>query len=197
MGGQMNSKTLTVLVILTMLIVLVAGCFEKGVKKKPPAPVETEGTLETMSGWANASEEGESDEKGVYTTVDQSFSITINNTPVIEVRFTMRIEDYDSEHEDTDGNSPPDEVEITIKSAEYIGKAQGTTPCRLEIEPKLNVTLEEEEEATMPSSWEITIYAKCYSEITYPIMDRPSVIRGYVPDAGVAWTLEGEYIYLA
>jgi hypothetical protein len=182
-----------ILALLIMVPVIIAGCTTEAKIKPPKEKPKPVPDSFTTSGWLESTGEGEWDDQGLYCPLRQEFKVMINETKIAEIKFTIRFEDYDEEHSDTDGNSPPDELRVKISGGSYEGGGSGTTPFTVTYEPAANRTLTEVE--TLPQEWVIKVDGKCYCEITYPKTPRPSLFVLYLPDGGVAYYLTVEYKY--
>lgn len=184
----------TVMVTVIIILVITAGCIAPAEVKprKPKINLET-GSYSDRNRLASNSDKTGSDENGPYVEIDASFEIKLNVTEIMNLKFELKFEDYDDEYKDTDENSPPDELEVEIKSGGYSTKKSGITPFTVTYEPTANRTLKEGE--FLPTEWEVFVKGKCYSEQTYPKTARPSLFILFIPDSGIAYDLMVTFEY--
>jgi len=190
----MKKKAIIIVTMLFITCFCFMGCSDDGGggSKKPDQVSETIST----SGWIQSGDQSERESDKIYHIADGNIPLDINATQIVEISFTIRFEDYDDEHSGTDGNSPEDEVEVTIRAGDISETASGTTPVVINIQPTggggNNTT---QENGHLPLDWEISVHARCACEITYPSIPRPSAFNLYIADQGVAYTLDVDYIY--
>ena len=178
-------------ILITILLVAVAfaGCLGSGEEKKEsPELIQKHGTIQQMSGWAE-SNWASNDNQPFIADID--IGVMLNHTNIIQVKFTMRVEDSDPQHAETDEGSDPDEITITVTGNNVTSdEKKGITPATIAIEIK--ATAQGGEMSYLGQSWNIHLHAECYG-------GKPRFVLGFIiyKDQGVAWSLEGEYKYMA
>jgi hypothetical protein len=172
------------LIAITITMAAFAGCLgggSEGPKENPTGLVLKHGTVETMSGWIN--EDGNEH-------ASQSFPITLNDTNIVSVKFTISVEDSDPEHSETDEGSNSDDITVTITGNNETETKQGPTPLSATIEFKSPQGLETP--VYLSSSWNIQIDAELGG-------GKPMFIFGRIVyiDQGIAYKISGDYSYMA
>jgi hypothetical protein len=184
-----------ILIVILLVAIAFAGCLgsgEENKKEEPPKLVQKHGTMLQMSGWAE-SNWADTNEQPWLADID--IGLTLNHTNIIQVKFKMRIEDSDSAHTETDQGSDPDDVTATANGGNVTSDvARGTTPATLNIEVKATATSGETD--YLSQSWVVHLHADCNGGKQYKIGPIPIPGMQY-KDQGVAWTLDGEYTYMA
>ena len=196
----MDKKILLVIVIILIITAAFSGCIGSGGDGGgPKKPKFTEETAEypAETGWLESGTQEARDDSGqIYVEVDSQFSIILNKTNVYSVTIDLSFDDFDDAHSGSDGNSPPDEVEVSLAIPGFndTQNAQArTTPATFNFNLMGNKTGDMYE--SLPSEITFDVYAKCFSEITYPPSGRPSVINLYQRDNGVAYVVSASYQY--
>jgi hypothetical protein len=189
----MNKRLLVVIFIILLLVASTAGCFGDDKKKKSGGGelVEASGSLNSTSGWLNSQDQNGRDDDRIYVILNSEIQLFLNDTSIISISITLNFQDYDSDHQDTDGNSPEDEVEVTVEGYDVSGA--GTTPCMIMLDLKSNET--DGIVDYLPSELTLQVTGRCFCEITYPPTGRPSLINLYTRDQGVAYDVAAEYEY--
>lgn len=192
----MNKKILIALTIIILLTASLAGCFGGSESKDTSEPSYTEETAEypPETGWLESGTQEAREDEQIYVEVDSEISIILNNSNVFSASIELMFSDYDEAHAGSDGNSPADEVEVTLTNAGFNESASGTTPCTLRFEMMGNQT-EGDMQESLPSELTFHVYAKCFCEITWPMTGRPNLMNLYVRDNGVAYEFSAGYQY--
>ena len=191
----MNRRIIFTLIIIIFLVAAGAGCFGNDDSPPPSGPNYSEetGDYPSDSGWLD-SDMGDSPQH-----VDTTLILEINASEMIsEITIQMKFEDADAEHSESDAESDPDEVTISLTNGmEESDTATGTTPCNLEVTLFPNST-ENDEVSYMSGLWEIKVQAVCNPGAPYTILPRPGQIWAPLTykDQGVAYNLDIAYIYL-
>lgn len=188
----MDKKIGVVITIIIILIAISTGCFgSEAPKPKKTELVETSGNMNGTTGWLESAGSGTNDGDQIYLPLTGDIPIFLNDTNVYSITFTLNFKDFDTSHSSTDQNSPEDYVEASIDGLDVTGS--GTTPCMITLTIKANKT-DEEQEYIQPEL-NIHVEGKCYCEITYPMTNRPSALRLFTRDQGVAYELSAAYKY--
>jgi len=192
----MNKKILITLAIILILTATFAGCFGESKSKGTSGPKyeEANGEYPPETGWLESGTQEARDDEQIYVEVDSEISIILNNTNVFSASIELMFSDYDDAHSGSDGNSPADEVEVTLTNVGFNESASGTTPCTLRFEIMGNQT-EDDMQESLPHELTFHMYAKCFCEITWPMTGRPNLMNLYVRDNGVAYELSAAYQY--
>ncbi len=188
--GNMERKVIimhkwVLLIAVTVIMAALAGCLgDEGGSEGEEAPelVQKHGTIEPQSGWI--------DDDGNGNSANGQYTVNLNNTNIIIVTISVVIEDSDAEHQETDQGSDPDEVTVTVSGGNETNELRGTTPFRREFEFKAKAGPEGGD--YLAQSWTITIDAALGG-------GKPAYFFGFIvwEDQGVAYTIEGEYTYMA
>jgi hypothetical protein len=188
--GDMVRKRVILIAIL-LVAVAFAGCLGSGEddkKESAPELVAKHGTIQRMSGWAESNWADSSNEPFI---VDVDIGLTLNHSNVVQVQFTLKVEDSDPAHSESDQGSDPDDVTVTASGGNTTtDEKKGTTPATINIEVKTVATANEA--VYLSQNWVVHLHADCYG-------GKPMYFFGFIvyKDQGVAWTLEGEYTYMA
>jgi hypothetical protein len=191
----MNKRIIFAIIIIIFLVAAGAGCFGGDEPRPPSGPNfnEETGDYPSDSGWID-SDMGDSPQH-----IDTTMILDINASEMIsEITIQMKFEDADSAHSESDSESDPDEVTISLTNGvDESDPATGTTPCNLEVTLTPNST-EDEENSYLSGLWEIKISAVCNPGAPYTILPRPGQIWAPLTykDQGVAYTLNIAYSYL-
>ena len=180
-----------ILIAILLVAVAFAGCLGSGEddkKEKPPELVQKHGTIQKMTGWAESNWADSSNEPFI---VDIDIGVMLNHTNIVQIKFKMRVEDSDPAHTESDEGSDPDEVIVTAMGGNITtDEKKGVTPANIQIDAK--ATAQGGEPSYLSPSWTIHLHGDCYG-------GKPMYIFGFIvyKDQGVAWSLEGEYTYMA
>lgn len=186
----MNKKVIIGLIIVLILASAGSGCFgDKKTTNGGQTQIEVDGTLNSTSGWLESTDVNGREGDDIYVELDSSISLFLNDTNIMSIAIMLKFDDYDSAHSGTDGNSPEDEIEVMIEEYNVSGRGTTTTTINLNIDG--NETNGEQE--YLPSEIIIKVSGRCYCEITYPYVNRPSAINLYTRDQGVAYTVSATY----
>ncbi len=189
----MNKKLVVIIFIILLLAAATAGCFGDNKKKKSSGGemVEASDSVNNTVGWLSSNTNDGNEDGQVYRELQGSIPLFLNETSILKISIVLNFQDYDSAHSSSDGSSPEDEVEVSVEGFDVSGS--GTTPCMIMLDLKSNETDDNVE--YLPSELTISVTGKCFCEITYPMTGRPSLIRFYTPDQGVAYDMSAEYEY--
>ena len=184
-------------VAIVMIVAAFAGCSEEKSSASTPRGDELPGTLDTETGWLE-SNWGSSDTEPY--TVSTSLLVDINETDIIAIIFTIKFDDSDTAHSESDEGSNPDQVTIkavggAVESAEVTGET--TCTLKIDVTPQANAS-SGDEEPLLGSSWDLEISADCYGgKPYYIIFPRPGPTPLSYKDQGVAYTLDVAFTYLS
>lgn len=147
-------------------------------------------SLPTRSGWA---ESNCTNNSAAPCYVNTTIPIKLNHTWVASISVTIKIEDYDEAHSETDEDSDPDMVYAKLISENIESSSvNGYTPCILSMNQEGNTTGIPLEYKGLPKEWYIELTAVCYGKvINHPL----TFMFKRVKDQGVAWELDVEYEY--
>ncbi len=174
------------LLVVTVLIMgALAGCLSgeaEEKKEKTPELVVKHDTIPQLTGWI--------DDDGNGNTANGQVSVSLNNTNIISVKFTIKVEDSNTEHSETDQGSDPDDITLTITGGNSTETKEGMTPMNANVEIKTTGGSEAQE--YLGQSWTIQIDAELGGE-------KPAYFFGLLvwDDQGVAYTIDAQYSYLA
>lgn len=174
-----------VLLIATILVMgALAGCLggeAENKKDKAPELTMKRGTIETQEGWLQASDE----------VVSAAITLNLNDTNIVSVTIKISIEDSNAENAQTDQGSDPDDVTVTISGGNETTEQQGVTPFSFNADFRA-AGGDGEDAVYLGQSWNIQVNADCNG-------GKPVYFFGFIVylDQGVAYTLEGEYSYMA
>jgi len=174
--------------VLLMAVVVsmaaLAGCLggdDEAEGEETPELVQKHGTIMPMSGWID-------DDGNEHASA--SIGINLNNTNIVQVKFSVTIDDSDPEHSETDQGSDPDQVTVVAMGGNETNDISGATPYKRDFEFKAKAGPQGSE--YLAQSWTINIDAELGG-------GKPTYFFGFIVyiDQGVAYTIEGEYTYMA
>jgi hypothetical protein len=174
------------IIALILIMASLAGCLggEGDDDTKPPVLVQKKGTIPQQSGWI---------ENGGNEHAHGEFTININDTNVIHIKITVRVEDSNPENQETDEGSDPDDVTVTINADNTSEEQNGMTPFSREWKFSAPQSMEDDEEPVyLSQSVGIVIDAELGG-------GKPMFLFGFIIyiDQGIQYTIEGEYTYMA
>jgi hypothetical protein len=188
----MDKKLVIIITIILIFVSTTAGCFEE---KKPKSNgvqlIETNGALNGTTGWIDSTENNGRDGDQIYVDLNGQIQVFLNDTNIYSITITLSFEDYDSAHQNSDGESPEDKVEVAVEG--YDATGSGTTPCMITLNLKGNMT--DGVQDYINPELNILVTGQCYCEITYPRTGRPSLMNLYTRDQGVAFEVSSVYKY--
>lgn len=177
-------RKMVLLIIMIVISAAFAGCLggeaeEK--KAKTPQLVQKHGKNPTLSGWID--HDGNQHASG-------SIGVNLNDTNIVSVKFTIKVEDSDADHSETDQGSDPDQVTITISSGNTTEKKSGPTPFSTTVDVAAPGGAETPQ--YLDSGWTVQIDADLGG-------GKPVYFFGFIVyvDQGVAYTIDAEYSYMA
>ena len=189
----MNKKIIIAVVIIIFLIIAGAGCLKSDKKKTDKTSFEeVKGDYPSEIGWLESGDAQAREDDKIYVEVDSTISIKLNDSNITSVSVTLNFEDYDATHSGSDGNSPSDDV--TVTAVGFNQTFSGTTPFSATFSLKSNES--DGQVGFLPQDLSFHVYARCFSEITYPPSGRPALINLYTRDQGVAYDILASYQYL-
>lgn len=176
-------RKLVLLVVMVVVFAAFAGCLggeEKEKKEKVVPLVQKTGKIIPLSGWIGT----DGNEHAA-----QSFTITLNDTNIVTVKFSIKVDDSDADHSETDEGSNPDDITITVSSGNSTETKSGPTPYNTQIEFKAPGGTETPE--YLDSSWTVDINADLGG-------GKPRFFFGLIVwiDQGVAYTINADYTYM-
>ena len=183
-----KKKILAISCVLILLVLMTSGCGGKG-EERVYVPKKSREDSFTASEWMN------------YDEATWETTIRINNTDVVSITAILAFQDSDSAHEQTDKDSEPDTLKLTLKGGSYKESKEGTTSgnSKATIELKIGGNRTEGEGGEyLPTEWTVTI-----TGMTFGGGKNPTGPGGIIPipfliyiDQGAAWTLEVKWTYL-
>jgi hypothetical protein len=166
-----------------VILAAFAGCLGGGdeeKKQKPPEFTLRQGTIQDLSGWID--DDGNEHAAG-------NFPLPLNNSNIVSIKITVKVEDSDGEHAETDQGSDPDSITVTAAGGNNTETKDGITPFSAMFE----FSAEGGQETTnfLDGGWSVRIDAALGG-------GKPRFIFGFIIwiDQGVAYTIGGEYTYL-
>jgi hypothetical protein len=177
------------MIAIIVMIILVAfiGCIgESDGGNDKTRLIQKNGTLQQITGWAE-SNWNETDDSNVIANL--SIPININHNNITTLKFSIEIEDSDTEHDETDQGSNPDIITIIISGENQTETQKGVTP--LTYSSEFSSTGESQEISYLSQDWHIQINADCSG-------GKPksgSLSFSTHKDHGFAYTINGEYTY--
>lgn len=172
------------LVTITIIMAAFAGCLgggSEGPKENPSTLVVKHGTIQPISGWIDT----DGNEHA-----SQSFQINLNDTNIVSVTFKVSVEDSDPGHSETDEGSNADDVTVTVTGNNETDSYQQTTPLSASIE--FNSPQGRDPPVYLGENWDVQIEADLGG-------GKPRFVFGFIVwiDQGVAYTISGDYSYMA
>lgn len=172
------------LIAVVVTVAALAGCLggdDDAEGEETPELVQKHGTITPISGWLD--DDGNQHASG-------SIGVTLNDTNIVKIKFSVVIEDSDAEHSESDQGSDPDELTVVVMGGNETNELKGTTPFRRDFEFKSMASSEESQ--YLGQSWTVNIDAALGG-------GKPTYFFGFIVyiDQGVAYTIEGEYTYMA
>lgn len=148
-------------------------------------------SLPVQSGWVESDSSGGDGGPGY---AEASIPIELENKWVVSISVTLKLEDSDETHNETDEGSDPDVVRGKLISEDIeFSNRSGVTPCALFMSHEGNITEQSEEDDGLPRNWYVELTAECYGG--KPTGIGPGFQFLTYLDQGVAWELEVEYEY--
>jgi hypothetical protein len=174
---------MVLLIIMMVILAAFAGCLGgEAEKKKPKEPtlVQKQATNPPQSGWI--------DHDG-NQHASAPLGVNLNDTNIVSVKFTIKVEDSDADHSDTDQGSDPDQVTITVGGGNTTEKKSGSTPFTATI--SFVAPGGTEAPQYLDSGWTVQIDAELGG-------GKPVYFFGFIVyvDQGVSYTINAEYSYM-
>jgi hypothetical protein len=175
---------MVLLIIMIVILAAFAGCLggeaeEK--KAKTPTLVQKHAKNPTLSGWID--HDGNQHASG-------SIGVNLNETNIVQVKFTVKVEDSDADHSETDQGSDPDDVTVTISGGNFSEKKTGITPFSTQLD--FGAPGGTETPQYLDSGWTVQIDSNLGG-------GKPVYFFGFIVyvDQGVAYTIDADYTYMA
>ncbi|MCK4718908.1 MAG: hypothetical protein KAT70_09585 [Thermoplasmata archaeon] len=188
----MNQKLFAMIVAMLFIAVASAGCLggdkdDKGPTGSTTTTETSAGIIPPKSGWISspdAVDVVETEHRENFTTPG----------PVISMTVTVRIEDSDAAHAETDDPSDPDTAKVTVSDGANGSMSQtiSTTTGTYTFELGVNGS----EEAAFGTNWVIEIKGMEFGggKETSPGPFGVAMVLVFI-DQGLAWSIEGKYTY--
>jgi hypothetical protein len=177
-------RKLVLVIAVIIVMAAFAGCLGGEAEKKKsntPVLVPKNAKSPTQSGWID-------DDGNEHASAP--ITVGLNDTNIVHVKFTIRVDDSDPAHSDSDEGSNPDDVTVTISSGNDTEKKGGPTPFSATIE--FNAPGGTEAPEYLDQSWTVQIDADLGG-------GKPMYFFGLIVwiDQGIAYTVDCEYSYMA
>jgi hypothetical protein len=170
------------LVVTIVVFTAFAGCLggEAEPENKEPVKMQKNGMIEKQEGWIE-----DDGNEHAYSEI----SIPVNDSNLIRVKISVRVEDSDAAHSETDQGSDPDNVIVTVSNGNATETQEGPTPFSYSFEFKVLGGAETTE--YLAQGWSVTIDAALGG-------GKPRFVFGFIiwVDQGVAYSIDGDYTYL-
>lgn len=184
--GEVMQKLILIIVII-ILVACIGGIGESEGGNDETKLIQKNGTLQQIAGWVE-SNWNETDDSKVFANL--SIPININHTNITNLKFSIEIEDSDTEHAEADQGSSPDIVTFIINGDNLTETQKGLTPLTYSTEFSSNN--ESQEISYLPQDWHIQINVDCNG-------GKPksgSLSSSTYKDHGFAYSINGEYSYM-
>ncbi|MCK4718909.1 MAG: hypothetical protein KAT70_09590 [Thermoplasmata archaeon] len=193
----MNHKLFAMIVAMLFIAVTSAGCLggddDSGPDDSQPKIEVSSGIVPPKSGWIASPVAVDSD------TVEQEHTENFTTPgPVVSMSVTVRIEDSDAAHMETDDGSDPDTAKVTVSDggngsmSQSISTSTGTYTFEFGVAGG--------EEAAFCKNWVVEIKGVEFGggKDAGGVGPFPGLIIGTTYyDQGLAWSIEAKYTYVA
>jgi hypothetical protein len=177
-------RKLVLVIAVVIVMAAFAGCLGGEAEKKkenPPVLVPKNVQSPSQSGWID-------NDGNDHASAPITFAL--NDTNIVNVKFTIKVDDSDQANSETDEGSNPDDVIVSISSGNDTEKKSGPTPLSATIEFTAPGGTEAPE--YLDQSWTVQIDAE--------LNGGKPIFLGFVwvyVDQGVAYKVDCEYTYMA